>query len=639
MSGPSATSMPDAPGSTVWRLVAMSIAGATLFGVASTFRDVPCWGVFLVVALVAWPIWHYQRDVVLFERRAVLEGVTVGDSWVRRLFWTGQVTQILQVFVALAWAAVLLALASLLGPEQWAVLAADVLLLSLVVGPVQRRVARQVRQGHVGSFSRRWPLWAFNLAFLTLAFSAVDFFIVGAADTRGAAWQDVAEQAFVEHGLDAACAPAGWLVGALAVAERLAWHASQLVIPSLPDAATKLTAWAFVLAHAGLLAYLFTRLQLGVVALVDGTGSRGGERGRDGAFSLAFLYTILFLALPYLYVTLKLGELDTAALEAGARRVVEWPNPCEADPAARAALLETLGQDLQQARLAARAQAEHAVGEALDRLFADVEQGVDRYLDWYFTVIGEYERLAALATGGFVELMGEQLERHLFLDTRFAEQLEGLDAAIQRESNRTLADAAARLDQEAGARLASAPCALAGLDLAPLGTAVLGLSALGDLERDGLRAATAAGGGAAAAVAAKMLAKQTGAAVAAKLAAKKGFQAAAGLAGKIAAKKGSSILLSAAGGAALCSPGGPAAAICGILAGAAAWLAVDKALVEIDEARLREQMRGEMLQALEEQKPALATALKAKSAATIDATAGQIQAGMEQVFIPARDGI
>ena len=96
MSGPSATSMPDAPGSTVWRLVAMSIAGATLFSVASTFRDVPCWGVFLVVALVAWPIWHYQRDVVLFERRVVLEGVTVGDSWVRRLFWTGQVTQILQ---------------------------------------------------------------------------------------------------------------------------------------------------------------------------------------------------------------------------------------------------------------------------------------------------------------------------------------------------------------------------------------------------------------------------------------------------------------------------------------------------------------------------------------------------------------
>jgi hypothetical protein len=166
------------------------------------------------------------------------------------------------------------------------------------------------------------------------------------------------------------------------------------------------------------------------------------------------------------------------------------------------------------------------------------------------------------------------------------------------------------------------------------------LSALADLDRDGLRAATALGGGAAAgAVAAKLLAKQTGAAVAAKVAATKGFQAAAGLAGKVAAKKGGSVLLSAAGGAALCSPGGPAAAICGVLAGAAAWLAVDKAMVEIDEARLRDTMRAEILQALEDQRPALAIALKARHAAMIDATAGQIQGGMERVFIPARDGI
>ena len=125
----------------------------------------------------------------------------------------------------------------------------------------------------------------------------------------------------------------------------------------------------------------------------------------------------------------------------------------------------------------------------------------------------------------------------------------------------------------------------------------------------------------------------------AKLAAKKGFQAAAGLAGKVAAKKGGSILLSAAGAAALCSPGGPAAALCGIVAGAAAWLAVDKALVEIDEVRLRDQMRAEILEVLEEQRPALALALKARHAALIDAGAAQIQASLERVFVPARDGL
>ncbi len=351
------------------------------------------------------------------------------------------------------------------------------------------------------------------------------------------------------------------------------------------------------------------------------------------------MYTILVLAIPYLYAVSQLAHLDPQRLAAEARRAVDWIDPCRPDPTARAAMLASLSADLDRARLQARESADRRVDTELDTLFARITPGIDAYLDWYFTVIGEYERLAALATGGFVELMGEQLERHLFVDTGFAGELERLDASLSRDSARTLADAGRRLDQAASAQVASATCALSGLDFEPLSAAVLDLAALGDLDRDRLRAATAVGGGAAAAVATKMLAKQTGAAVVAKLTAKKGFQVAAGLAGKVAAKKGGSILLSAAGGAALCSPGGPAAAICGIVAGAAAWLAVDKAMVEIDEVRLRDEMRAEILQAMNEQGPALAFALKARNAVTIDATAAQIQAGMERVFIPARDGI
>ncbi|MFZ0789783.1 MAG: hypothetical protein WAM94_09190, partial [Chromatiaceae bacterium] len=95
----------------------------------------------------------------------------------------------------------------------------------------------------------------------------------------------------------------------------------------------------------------------------------------------------------------------------------------------------------------------------------------------------------------------------------------------------------------------------------------------------------------------------------------------------------------AAGGAALCSPSGPAAVVCGMVAGTLTWLAVDKAMIEIDEARLREQMRAEILQALEEQRPALALALKASQGAAIDAAAGQIQSQVQRVFVPARDGL
>jgi hypothetical protein len=615
--------------SPLWRLLALAAAVAILFLLAYAFFAVPCWGLLPVTAVAAWPIWYHQRDVVLFERRVVLEGVTLADGWVRRRFWAGRLTQVLQVFVALVWATVLLALATLLGAEQWAVLAADALFLSLIIDPVQRRVARQVQAGKVGVFSRRWPLFALNLAFLTLAFLAVDFFLAGAPDTRGLPWHAVAEQAFARQAEAATCPIAGWLAGVLATVEGLAWHASQLVIPSLPDPALKLAAWGAALAQAGLVAYLYTRLQLGVVAMFERTAGTAGGRG-DGTFSLAFFYTILFLAVPYLYAALKLADLDPQALQAGAQRVVAWANPCETDPAVRDRLLTALGDDLARTRAEVQAKADRRVDTALDALFADVEQGVDRYLDWYFTVIGEYERLAASVVGDFGTLMSEQLERHLFGDTGFADRLAAASDAIEADSTGAMAAAAGRLGERAAAEVAAEPCRLDGVSL----------HALGDLERDRMRAAMATTGGAAAGVVtAKLLAKNAGAMVAGKVAAKKGFKLAAGMAGKVAAKKGGSILLSATAATALCAPTGPMAVLCGVVAGTVTWLTIDKAMVEIDEALFRDEMRAELLETVAEQRAALAEALKAQHAAAIDAQALQIHNRLEGAFVPARDGM
>jgi len=123
------------------------------------------------------------------------------------------------------------------------------------------------------------------------------------------------------------------------------------------------------------------------------------------------------------------------------------------------------------------------------------------------------------------------------------------------------------------------------------------------------------------------------------VAAKNSFKAAAALAGKVTAKKGGSILLSATAATAVCAPGGPLAVLCGIAAGAVTWLAIDKALVEIDESLFRDEMRAELLAALGEQRKALADALKAQHAASIDAAALGIQNRVEGLFVPARDGL
>jgi hypothetical protein len=74
-------------------------------------------------------------------------------------------------------------------------------------------------------------------------------------------------------------------------------------------------------------------------------------------------------------------------------------------------------------------------------------------------------------------------------------------------------------------------------------------------------------------------------------------------------------------------------------AGVVAWLAVDQAMVRIDEALFRDEMRAELLAALNAEQLEVADAIKARHRAAIDAAAGQLQAGMERMFVPARHGL
>jgi hypothetical protein len=297
---------------------------------------------------------------------------------------------------------------------------------------------------------------------------------------------------------------------------------------------------------------------------------------------------------------------------------------------AATALVRELNDNLAAATAAAIDTTTLRIERELDALFAGLEPGVERYLDWYFTVIGGYQRLAAVVIGDFAELMTQTLERYLFEDTGFADRLERAHAKIAETALAEMTELGGGLGLTVRERMVQNTCALGTLDLAELG----------NLDRDRMRVSAAAGTGAVAGVVTvKALSKQTATAVAAKLMTKKGFQAAAAVAGKTAAKKGGSVLLSAAGAAAVCSPGGPLAAVCGILAGALTWLAVDKALVEVDEALFREQMRSEILEVLAQEQAHITRVLTAHHRGAVEAMSMQLQEAIDRVFVPARDGL
>jgi hypothetical protein len=607
------------------RLFWLGLISAALFVGALAYPHAPCWGILGLTVLLAWPIWADRAGRALFHRRLLLAGVALPQSTLRRWLWRGWLTQALAAVAALVLAALLLGFASLLRPEHWAALALDVLAVSLLAGPLRRWLARQVRAEHLEWVLRRWPLPALNLVVLAAAFLVIDFAVSGAPDTRGLAWSQVAERAFAEASVSAACPAAGWLRGLLASVETLSWHAAQRIVPGLPDPLLKLAVWLFVLARAGLLAWLFTLLLLGVLALLDQRDRRArGTGAAAGTASLAFIYTILLLAVPTLYATARLEDFDPSTLGEGGRQLAAWTNPCRFDPA-REALVASLGAEVDTLRRRTLERADAAIADGLDDVFMPVEQGVEAYLDWYFSVVAEYQRLAAAAAGDIGALLADQLEQRLFGDNGFEQRLAALERRLAAATDAEIAAAADRLDLTLALDGRSDPCAVDALDLV----------IAADLTQDRLRATTAAGSGAAAAVTVKLLAEKTGTVVAAKVAGKKSFQTAAMVAGKLAAKKGGSALASAAGAAVLCAPSGPWVLLCGAGAGLLTWVTVDKALIEIDELRLRADMRTDLLQAIDQQRDLLAAALKAQQAARIDARLLRLR----RDFVPMRDGL
>lgn len=612
-------------------MMSMTLAAGALFLIVRAFLSAPCWSLLFLSALIAWPIWRYQKEFTQFQRRAILASLTVEDGWVRRWFWSGHISGAMHAVVALFWATLLIAFGTLLRPEQWLVIAVDVLVLAMVIGPVQSRLASQVRGERLGLVARRWPLFWINVAVLAIGFFVLDFFIVGAPDTRGLAWNDVAQKAFLEVSATAACPLAGWLVGAIAALDRLSWHASEVLIPSLPNQMLKLVAWGIFLLQAGILSFAFTRLELGVVSMVEGRTLRLSALTGASTASKAFFLTILALAVPYMYASFKLQDFDPTALANRARRAVTWANPCHPDTQALDALKTGLTAELDSARATAKKHANVRIDNTLTPLFSEVERGVDSYLDWYFSVVGEYQRLGAQAIASFPALMTAKLEEHLFGNTRFNDRLEKASRDIAAESAAQMSALATRLGTRVESDVRDHPCWLDALNLGAPGT----------FKRDLLRATAAMGVGGltGGAVTTMLLVKKTTAAVASKLASKKLFKLSATLAGKAVAKRGGSILLSAAGATALCSAAGPLAIACGIVGGVVVWLTVDEALIKIDEIRFRAEMRAEILESVLGQKAELANDLRVLHHAAIDQMALETRKAVDGAFIPARDGI
>lgn len=225
----------------------------------------------------------------------------------------------------------------------------------------------------------------------------------------------------------------------------------------------------------------------------------------------------------------------------------------------------------------------------IDRAFDQMENNVDRYLDWYYSLMAEYVRLAKLMTGEVEGYMEEKLFEQLQQGKAFKVVSDAIAAAlashgsVMEEYHQTVK---AIMD---ASRMVLPPGAEAKVVKDMSLNDILSLSTHLDVVAFEGRAA---GGAVAAGVSA---------AIAAKVASKGVFKAAAKALSKMAASKAVAVLGGAAVGAAIGSVlPGVGTAVVGALGGLIGGLAIDGALLSLEEVISRAEFKKEILASIRE---------------------------------------
>jgi len=260
----------------------------------------------------------------------------------------------------------------------------------------------------------------------------------------------------------------------------------------------------------------------------------------------------------------------------------------------------------QQAQLAR--QIRQHIKQQLDDAFAPVHEKIPEFSDWYYSLTAEYMRYAHAISGNITGYLQDQMLQKVFEPAQLESAIDRLPTSINSSLNQLLSEskqtitrqfqsmaAAHSVQYQPGLMEISSQLSLDPLlNIRPeLNEQLINRQLISAVAATGM--GVAVGKGLGALVVKKSLTKT---------AASKSFLAASSLLAKLAAKsalKSGGTFGAAATGMVICSPTGPGALLCGVVAGIAAWVAVDAAIINLDEMLNREAFEADMHSVIREQ--------------------------------------
>ena len=220
---------------------------------------------------------------------------------------------------------------------------------------------------------------------------------------------------------------------------------------------------------------------------------------------------------------------------------------------------------------------DRSIDEEIEKVFAFGVQNIDKYLDWHYSIVGEYTKLGTMATGKLAITIEEKL-----LGSEFQKQLENANLNISQEYK-----VAVRSYYESIKKTL-----LKDIELDKNRDALKGVdSNINEFLTLQTKKVTVAGLG-------------LGGAMLSKMALRFASKSLVKVTTKVALKTATNF--ASAGAASLTGLAcGPAAIVCGVVAGVSTWFGVDYIFVVVDEMKNREKFKKEILRDLERQKKQL----------------------------------
>lgn len=583
-------------------------------------------GLLVVVLVLSWLAYQYLSRVNLMRRHALLSHVTSDGSRLRRLFWDSLWQRLLLMGVALASALIALAMTSALTDLEWFVILGSLPLFLLCYGLSHWLFAGELTPRY------RLPVLLRISYRCTLAVSALvlvwlQFYGADVSDTRHLDLSVVLSAAYQQQAAQTALAPVGVLLGSNAALSDGMWHLMQVAADR--DALltpVRLGVWlVFLLVNALKLGALWVLL-LGMVTLV--ADLRTGEQSPLGAspFSRYFSLAMITLLMVYLLLTqVNVGSYFAPRVPEATSDLAPLTGPVDPCVNVSAAQQQQQQQALaEQAQRALSAQQRAMLGringvidELVAQAFAPAGAGVERFLDWNFSLRGQYTQLAfmgrtAIDESTFADYIGGRIDH--YVGSTVTPGLTDISETLASRFDTEVRQLYQLQDALMSRLLASANC----LSL-PQPTL-----ALGDYMNKSL-----VGAGSGAGVLAARASMRMGSRVVSRTATRRvvsgGF---ARLTGRLAT--------SAAAGSsgAMC---GPLVFICAPALAAITWVGTDLLINEVDESLNRAQMRADMMAVLAEDQAVVRSQLKDAFALAAQQLSADIETYQQRRFNINRD--